>query len=113
MLHNFMIFQPLVRFRRIARLVRILCGVCRKLRGYAIEAGYLENYMVEVTGRRVKGGNDDKDENKDEEEEVLTFDPKEFRIRHDVSFLVYIADNYRQVEIPTKSSIDYRPNAHL
>ena len=68
--------QPLLLWRRYAKLVQLLVGVCITLRSYAIEAGFLENYMVNVV--RSKGGK------KGQELEDLSFNLKDFKIKKEV-----------------------------
>ena len=71
--------QPIQRWRRTARIVRMLCAVCIALRKYAMDAGLLENYMVNVTRKaRADGDVDD-----------LTFNLKDFKIRKEVSEMCF------------------------
>ena len=73
-----MCFQPIQIFRRIARLVRLLCGVCLAIRRYAVDAGLLDNYMVQVSRKaHTKDG--------EESEEELNFDIKDFKLHREVS----------------------------
>ena len=39
-------------WRRKARIVRMLCGVCKVLRQYALEAGLMTNIVLPTTNRR-------------------------------------------------------------
>ena len=45
-------FQPVEVWRRKARIVRMLCGVCKVLRQYALEAGLMTNIVLPTTNRR-------------------------------------------------------------
>ncbi len=72
----FYCFQPLARWRRTARIVRLLCGVCIALRKYAMDAGLMENYMVNVTRKA---------HSKDGDLNDLTFNLKDFKIKKEVS----------------------------
>ncbi len=56
----------------------MLCAVCIALRKYAMDAGLLDNYMVDV--RRKKRA--------DDKTEALAFNVKEFKTKKEVSYLV-------------------------
>lgn len=74
-------FQPLEVWRRIARIVRMLCAVCIALRKYAMDAGLMENYVVAVSSRRWRI-----DHGREECEEV-SFNLEDFRLGKEVSCL--------------------------
>ena len=76
--------QPLQRWRRIARIVRRLSGVCIALRKYAMDAGLVNQYLVSVTARTTKGGGTEGGV------EELTFEMNDFKVNKEVSVRIAI-----------------------
>ncbi|KAK2141753.1 hypothetical protein LSH36_1048g00007 [Paralvinella palmiformis] len=71
--------QPIRRWRRTTRLVRMLCGVCIALRKYVVEAGLMTNYVMAVKRRKSLS-----DDSEDEMEEI-TFCLKNFQMKKELS----------------------------
>ena len=78
-------FQPIQIFRRIARLVRMLCSVCMAIQSYAIGKGLMDSYLVSIAHKAPRKTSTDEDDM-----EELTFNLQDFKVRKEVR--TYILD---------------------
>jgi len=71
----FDLLQPLEIWKRKARIVRMLCGVCSVLRQYALEAGLMSNLLLPTSRRRTTGAKGD----------IVEFNLEDYRVQKEVS----------------------------